>query len=96
MLGSIFLAACTLAPANLNDIHLKGFVADRLNACIERHVERTDSLYLTRFFHARQASASSDAATAGHFSAESSMSVRSATSRCVLRTTCHVSDVTAW
>lgn len=55
MLGSIFLAACTLAPANLNDIHLKGFVADRLNACIERHVERTDSLYLTRFFHARQA-----------------------------------------
>ena len=55
MFGKLTICSVALVPSlvlasDICDIHLKGFVADRLESCLANHVLTTDSTYLSRVF----------------------------------------------
>ena len=49
----VALGAWAATSANINDVRLKGYVGERLDACIRNHVMETDVTYLTDCFFDR-------------------------------------------
>ena len=49
-LSVVSSGAEVLKPADIRDIRLKGYVADRMDGCVRRHVAATDAMYLADVF----------------------------------------------
>lgn len=47
---SMIVVPVALVAAELEDVHLKGYVADRMSACYRNHVTATDPMYYAREF----------------------------------------------
>ena len=45
-----FASAESCSIAKYNDVKIRGYVGERLNACLARHVNVTDGIYLTDVF----------------------------------------------